>query len=187
MPSTNADEGILPNVVKRLLESRKQVKVQLKKEVEAGNGEKSKRLDIRQKAIKLTANSIYGCLGFPQSRFFAKPIAALITSTGRNTLQCAQQVAEDECGYDVVYGDTDSIMVNSKTINLEDAKRIGREIQVKCNKKFKLLELEVDYIFKTILLLNKKKYAAIVVKEKNNGVVVSSYLMLYMSKLIQCE
>lgn len=166
LPSSSCEEGVLPAVIKRLLESRKQVKQQLKVETAAGNVERANKLDIRQKAIKLTANSMYGCLGFRFSRFYAKPIAALITSTGRQTLQRAKEVAEQECGYDVVYGDTDSIMVDSRTDKLEDAKRIGREIQVQCNKHFKLLELEVDYIFKTILLLNKKKYAALVLKER---------------------
>ena len=160
-------------MIKRLLESRKQVKQQLKIELSAGNIEKSKKLDIRQKAIKLTANSMYGCLGFHYSRFYAKPIDALITSTGRQTLQRAQEVAEQECGYDVIYSDTDSIMVDCRSDKLEDAKRIGREIQNQCNKHFKLLELEVDYIFKTILLLNKKKYASLVVKERSNGEIVS--------------
>ncbi|RMX69001.1 hypothetical protein DD238_005226 [Peronospora effusa] len=168
LPSSASEPGILPTVIKRLLESRKQVKQQLKIEQKAGNIEKSVLLDVRQKAIKLTANSMYGCLGFRFSRFYAKPIAALITSTGRHTLQRAKEVAEQECGYDVVYGDTDSIMVDSRTENLDEAKRIGREIQTQCNKHFRLLELEVDYIFKRILLLNKKKYAALVLNERPN-------------------
>jgi hypothetical protein len=29
---------------------------------------------------------MYGCLGFSHSRFFAKPIAALVTAMGRETL-----------------------------------------------------------------------------------------------------
>ncbi|TDH70029.1 hypothetical protein CCR75_007026 [Bremia lactucae] len=166
LPSSASKPGILPAVIKRLLDSRKQVKQQLQIELQAGNVEKAALLDVRQRAIKLTANSMYGCLGFRYSRLYAKPIAALITSTGRQTLQRAKEVAEHECGYDVIYGDTDSIMVDSRTENLDEAKRIGSDIQTQCNKHFKLLELEVDAIFKRLLLLNKKKYAALVLKEQ---------------------
>jgi hypothetical protein len=38
---------------------------------------------------------------------------------------------------------------------------LGALVKKEVNKKYRLLELELDYIFKTILLLKKKKYAAL--------------------------
>lgn len=54
-------------------------------------------------ALKLTANSMYGCLGFAHSRFFARPIAALVTAMGRETLQRTVDIAQSQLRGPLVY------------------------------------------------------------------------------------
>lgn len=82
--SKHPDFGVLPSVIRTLVQRRRTVKDMMKKERDAAV---KTQLDIRQKALKILANSMYGCLGFSNSRFFAMPIAALVTSQGRDILQ----------------------------------------------------------------------------------------------------
>lgn len=72
-------------------------------------------------------------------------------------------------GHDVIYGDTDSLMINSNTKEIQKVFTIGNTIKSEINKMYRLLELEIDGVFRFLLLLKKKKYAALVWNQKPNG------------------
>ena len=172
LPDENLKMGVLPRVIKSLVERRRAVKNIIKSE---RNEEKLEELDIRQKALKLTANSMYGCLGFSFSRFFAQPIAALVTAMGRETLQRTVDIAQDSVGLEVIYGDTDSIMINTRICDMKDLPQVydlGQKVKREVNKCYKTLELEIDGVFRSMLLLKKKKYAAVTVTEGPDGPIM---------------
>lgn len=80
----DTQKGVLPEEIRKLVESRKQVKRLM--QGDNVSSQLKTQYDIRQKALKLTANSMYGCLGFRNSRFYAKELAAYIT--GNNISYC---------------------------------------------------------------------------------------------------
>ena len=67
----------------------------------------------------------------------------------------------------VIYGDTDSMFVYTNTADIKEAREMGARIKKEVNKLYKLLEIELDGIFKSLLLLKKKKYAALVVTDSD--------------------
>lgn len=166
LPDQSLEMGILPKEIRKLVERRRQVK-QLMKQQDV-NPDLYMQYDIRQKALKLTANSMYGCLGFSFSRFYAKPLAALVTHKGREILMHTKELVQ-RMNLEVIYGDTDSIMINSNSTNLEEVFKLGNKVKSEVNKLYKLLEIDIDGVFKSLLLLKKKKYAALMVEPQGDG------------------
>ncbi|XP_035219808.1 DNA polymerase alpha catalytic subunit-like isoform X2 [Stegodyphus dumicola] len=170
LPDPGLETGVLPAEIRKLVESRRQVKKMMK----ASDVTKDRyaQYDIRQRALKLTANSMYGCLGFSHSRFYAKPLAALITRKGREILLKTKELVE-KMGLDVIYGDTDSIMINTNQTELDEVTLLGNRVKTEINKLYRLLEIDIDGVYKPMLLLKKKKYAALSITRLANGQIVS--------------
>ncbi|KAI6078741.1 DNA polymerase alpha catalytic subunit isoform X6 [Aix galericulata] len=74
---------------------------------------------------------------------------------------------------EVIYGDTDSIMINTNSTNLDEVFKLGNKIKNEVNKLYKLLEIDIDGVFKSLLLLKKKKYAALTVEPTGDGKYVT--------------
>ena len=160
VPEVPADQaqGILPRLIATLVNRRREVK-KLMKDKHA-TAEQLALWDTKQMALKLTANSMYGCLGYTQSRFYARPLAMLTTFKGREILRSTKELAESN-QLQVIYGDTDSVMINTNANNIAEALKVGNEFKRSVNDRYRLLEIDIDNIFRRLLLHAKKKYAAI--------------------------
>ncbi len=151
-------KGIIPDILERLMKDRGAVKKKLKSESEEG---RKRELNAEQLALKIMSNAFYGHFGYPRARVYKLEIGNSITSFGRETILRTKEFVEKKFGYEVVYGDTDSVMVEIGKEDIEENRKIGDEISTEVTKKLKgIMELEFEKLFKRFLPLTKKRYAA---------------------------
>jgi DNA polymerase-2 len=88
--------------------------------------------EVASHAIKILMNSFYGVLGTPACRFYNPALANSITGTGREILLWSKRWFEN-AGFRVLYGDTDSLFVQSTTEDPDAAREQGRELAARLN------------------------------------------------------
>jgi DNA polymerase-2 len=88
--------------------------------------------DVASNAIKILMNSFYGVLGTPACRFFNPALANSITGTGRELLLWSKRWFE-AAGFEVLYGDTDSLFVHSRTADPGEACERARQLTLALN------------------------------------------------------
>jgi DNA polymerase II len=111
--------AILPRMLDELFPRREAAK-------KAGDG-------VASNAIKILMNSFYGVLGTPACRFYNPALANAITGTGRDLLLWSKGWFE-ALGYRVLYGDTDSLFVESRDDDPRHASERGRELAMALNR-----------------------------------------------------
>lgn len=151
-------EGIIPRVVGKLIRERRIVKKKLKTCKDAG---KARVLDAEQWALKIMANAFYGYFGYPRARMFYLDIANAVTSCGRNLIKRTVEKVKEKYGYKIIYGDTDSLLVNIDKGSLDEIGKEANRIVDDINKELPgSIELEFEKLFKRFLPLTKKRYVA---------------------------
>lgn len=107
-------------------------------------------------AIKILMNSFYGVMGSTGCRFYHPHLPSAITSTGQWLLLESKKYLESN-GYEVVYGDTDSLFVKLKDGEGENYLFNGTNISNALNDYWKL-RLKKDFNVKSYLELEFEKY-----------------------------
>ncbi len=143
--------AILPQLLDRFFQSRERAKAE--------------RDEIASFVYKIIMNSFYGVLGSAGCRFASSDLAGAITSFGQHILRWSDHQLQ-ELGYQVIYGDTDSVFVVSRLPPETSSKVIhdlGNELCATLNKtlsefivrEYELeprLELELEKVYARFFL-----------------------------------
>ncbi len=167
--------GILPELLDRLFPLRAA-------SIDRGDG-------LTATALKILMNSFYGVLATPRCRFYSPETANAITGFGQQILLWTREAIESR-GRRVLYGDTDSIFVETGAASPEEAEeaaaRLAGEIDVELAERLRRLHgvesrlhLRFDRLFRKLLLPARrgssegsmKRYAGLAGPPGGEGIV----------------
>lgn len=164
----SSTKHLLPDFIGTLMEQREEAK--------------KKKDKYLSQAIKILMNSFYGVMGAYSCRFYNPELPSAITETGQWLLVQSKKYFES-LGYQVVYGDTDSLFVKLKEGEGAEADKYGNSLAESVNKYWSkklpeefgtesFLEMEYEKYYKKFIITPargsesgaKKRYAGILMK-----------------------
>ena len=171
--SFSRDEFILPDIIQALWHAR----------------DKAKQLnnEVLSQAIKIIMNSFYGVLGTSGCRVHDARLTSSITLRGHELMKQTVSLIEAD-GYDVIYGDTDSVFVSlGAQFEQSQADQIGELLIKKINNYWKqklhndyqiesFLEMEYETHYRRFFMPtvrgsdkgSKKRYAGLIIDNNKN-------------------
>ena len=128
-------DGLTRTIIAELLKERDEKKA-LRNTFEFGSPQYV-LYDMQQNVLKVIMNTYYGVSGYPRFRLFDREIGSAATSVGRAIIEHTRNVIE-QMGFKVIYGDTDSCMVQlSKDLTKEQTIATARTIEKRLNESYK--------------------------------------------------
>lgn len=133
--------GILPEILTELLTARSNAKRLMKVATDPFT---IAVLNGRQLALKVSANSVYGFTGAQVGALPCLQISSSVTGFGRDMIFATKQAVESEFtianGYEhdsvVIYGDTDSVMVQFGADTVQQSMKLGTMAAAKVTQQF---------------------------------------------------
>lgn len=154
-------KGILSEMLEEFLASRKTAKKDMQNATDPFLREV---LNGRQLALKISANAVYGFTGASVGKLPCMEISASVTAYGRDMIELTRKSIEQLYpGSEVIYGDTDSVMVKfGEHASLEQVMTLGREAAKQLTGTFpQPVRLEFEKVYYPYLLISKKRYAGL--------------------------
>nr|P30320.1 RecName: Full=DNA polymerase [Paramecium bursaria Chlorella virus NY2A]pir/B42543/ DNA-directed DNA polymerase (EC 2.7.7.7) - Chlorella virus CV-NY-2A [Paramecium bursaria Chlorella virus NY2A]AAA88827.1 DNA polymerase [Paramecium bursaria Chlorella virus NY2A] len=165
---TGEGQGVVPALLDDLAKFRKQAKKHMAEAKKNDDEFREALYDAQQRSYKIVMNSVYGFLGASRGFIPCVPIAASVTATGRKMIEhTAKRVTELLPGSEVIYGDTDSVMIrmklpDDKIHDMDEQFKMAKWLAGEITKDFKAPnDLEFEKIYYPYILYSKKRYAAI--------------------------
>lgn len=153
-------EGVLPRMLKEILDTRLMVKQSMK--IHKTDTALQRVLHSRQLGLKLIANVTYGYTAANFSgRMPCSEVGDSVVSKARETLERAIKMVEanTEWACKVVYGDTDSLFVQVPGRSREEAFRIGEEIVARVtDENPEPIKLKLEKVYQPCILQTKKRF-----------------------------
>lgn len=169
-------EHILPDIIAELWQARDKAKQQ--------------KNSALSQAIKIIMNSFYGVLGTPGCRVHDARLTSSITKRSHDIIKQTVKLIQQQ-GYDVIYGDTDSVFVSLDTAHTKiQADKIGEDLIQHINQYWvetlqsdygisSYLEMEYETHFKRFFMPtirgsekgSKKRYAGVIEQQGQDKLI----------------
>jgi len=149
-------KGFIPKHLEDLIKERQEIKKKMKKLKK--ESEEYKLLNNRQFALKTIANASYGYFGFVGAKWYKRECGASTAAFGRFYITSVIEEAK-RAGFEVIYGDTDSLMVKyPEKLSKEKLIEIGEKFAEMINDKLPgIIELEFRDLYEGGIFVAREK------------------------------